>query len=185
MGRTNSIIANFKCVDRSTASILFRSKCCHLYGSQAWSLESTSINKFDVAWRKGVRKLWYLPNIARSAILPEIVNMSSVSDQAETRFANMYNTAMLSKNNKMNLLCKVSVYSEPKGIIGRNVDKISRKYGCEYGHLVCNRITSASTDNLIRARAVTELTACLEGSQYIDNFDIEEIKLIRDYIACY
>ena len=185
VGRTNSLIANFKCVDRSTASVIFRSQCCHFYGCQAWSLESKYITKFDVAWRKAVRKLWFLPNITRSAILPGIVNMNTVQDQAITRFVKMYNNVMKGKNNRMVLLCKISVYSESKGIIGRNVELISRIARCTYDYLSYTRRLKCTDENITRATAVTELTACLEGSQYIDNFDKDDIKIIRDYIACF
>ena len=57
IGRANSLSANFKGTSRYIASHIFRSQCYHLYGCQAWSLESQYIDRFDVTWRKTIRKL--------------------------------------------------------------------------------------------------------------------------------
>ena len=111
--------------------------------------------------------------------------MNTVQDQAITRFVKMYNNVMQGKNNRMMLLCNISIYSEIKGIIGRNVRLVSRISRCTYGHLTYDNNIKCNNDNFIRAKAVTELTACLEGTQHIDNFDRDDIQVMRDYIACY
>ena len=38
IGRANSVISNFKHVDKNVSSRVFMSQCCHLFGSQAWLL---------------------------------------------------------------------------------------------------------------------------------------------------
>ena len=111
--------------------------------------------------------------------------MNTVQDQAMTRFVKMYNTVMNGKNNRMILLCKISVYCETKGIIGRNVEQVSRIARCAYDNLTYPRDIKCDHENMIRAKAVTELTKCLEGNQYIENFHNDEIRIIRDYIACF
>ena len=40
IGRANSVISNFKHVDKNVSSGVFMSQCCHLFGSQAWLLDS-------------------------------------------------------------------------------------------------------------------------------------------------
>ena len=109
IGRTNSLIANFKFTHRNILSHVFCTQCCHLYGCQAWALDSKYMGKFDVAWRRAIRKLWYLPYKARSKMLPVLVNSQSVSDHAISRFVKLYNTMSSGNNNKMKLLCNVSV----------------------------------------------------------------------------
>ena len=42
-GRVNSLSSNFKGINRNTATTIFRSQCCHFYGSQAWYLTSRCI----------------------------------------------------------------------------------------------------------------------------------------------
>ena len=111
--------------------------------------------------------------------------MNTVQDQAMIRFVKMYNTVMNGKNNRMILLYKIRVYCETKGIIGRNVEQVSRIARCTYDNLTYPRNIKCDDETIIRAKAVTELTKCLEGNQYIDNFHKDEIRILRDYIACF
>ena len=55
IGRANSVISNFKHVDRNVSSRVFTSQYCHLFGSRAWQLDSNSITGFSTAWRKAIR----------------------------------------------------------------------------------------------------------------------------------
>ena len=185
IGRCNSLVANFKCIDRSTASNIFRSQCCHFYGCQSWALKSKYVDKFDVIWRKSVRKLWNLPNIARSVLLPELVDMRPVSEQAASRFANMYNKIMKGVNNKLLLLCNISVHSHHKGIIGHNVDLIVSSSGCTYDHLTYTQNSQLSASDMTRVEAVKELTANLERGRCIEDFSTEEAKLLINCIVSY
>ena len=52
------------------------------------------------------------------------------------RFAKMYNSIIKGSNDKMILLCKISVFDRIKGIIGHNVELIRRSSGCSYDYLV-------------------------------------------------
>ena len=87
-------------------------------------------------------------------------------------------------NNKVKLLCKMSVHSPMKGIIGQNVDIISKKYSCGVNKLFCT-VAPHDTDVEVRSTAVKELTSCLEGGMVLGAFNFEEITIIRNYIACY
>ena len=155
-----------------------------MYGCQAWSLGSKCIDKFDVTWRKAVRKLWCIPNIARSNILPELVDVLPVRAKAMHLFSNMYNTMCNSYNKKIKLLCKVSVYSDKKGIIGQNVAIISKQSACGFDKLIYKR-TPSDNEMIARAISVKDITSCLEGSSFIENFTYEELSMIKDYYACY
>jgi hypothetical protein len=86
INRVNSLIANFKSVSRSICSHVFNSQCCHLYGTEIWNLQDKSVEPFYVTWRKAVRKLWWLPNMTRSDILPHLVNSESIQVQLCRRF---------------------------------------------------------------------------------------------------
>ena len=89
-----------------------------------------------------------------------------------------------SHNSKLNLLCKVSVHSAKKGIIGKNVQIISKHSGCGFDQLV---FRNNVCENGIKARAtaIKDITSCLEGHTTIDNFSIDELVIFKNYLACY
>ena len=80
-----------------------------------------------------------------------------------TRFVKMYNTVMNGKNNRMILLYKISVYCETKGIIGRNVEQISRIARCTYDNLTYPRDIKCDDENMIRAKAVLQRMRLLQS----------------------
>ena len=184
IGRTNSVIANFKGVNRSIVSGIFRSQCFHLYGCQAWALDSKYINDFDVTWRKSIRKLWYLPNRARSKILPDLVNVCDVRAKAMKLFSNMYNTMCKNSDSRMHMLCKVSVYSRVKGIIGRNVSVISKHSRCGFDYLRY-RCDNINDEFKARSTVIKDISSCLEGESTLDGFSRDELIMFKDYVACF
>ena len=78
IGRTNSMISTFKGVNRDTLSKIFNAQCCHYYGCQAWALNDDKVSSFYTC--KAMRKLWYLPNMARSSLLPLLVESEYIGD---------------------------------------------------------------------------------------------------------
>ena len=91
IGRANSVISNFKHVDKNVSSRDFMSQCCHLFGYQAWLLDSQCIKSFSTTWRKALRKLWCLPNTTRSNIVPYLVGAPPLEEQLFRKVAKMYN----------------------------------------------------------------------------------------------
>ena len=75
------------------------------------------------------------------------------------------------KNNKMKLLSNISTYSVHcrKGIIGENVEYISRLWNCSFGYLIVDVEISD------RVRAITELTACKDNGDHLPIFDSSEL----------
>ena len=59
--RLNNLLADFSHCDSKTLSVLFRTYCMNVYGSQIWAFNKTYLNKFYVAWRKAIRRIWKLP----------------------------------------------------------------------------------------------------------------------------
>ena len=176
IGRVNSLIANFKAVNRDICSRVFNAQCCHLYGCQAWALYDKSVAKFEVTWRKAVRKLWYLPYRARSELLPILVDRAPIMDQICSRFAGLYNGIMSGNNGKIKLLADISVSSEPKGIIGQNVTLVSKMWRCGHTMLTRDMFSEPCPEAQARALAIKELTKCLEASLEVPTFTIEDIK---------
>ena len=139
IGRANSVISNFKHVEKNVSSRVFMSQCCHLFGSQAWLLDSQCIKSFSTIWRKAIRKLWCLPNTTRSNIVPYLVGAPPLEEQLFRRVAKMYNAIRQGFNSKLLLLLDISVCSSKTGIMGVNTKLISSKWYCGYEHLQCNR----------------------------------------------
>ena len=179
IGRANSVISNFKHVDKNVSSRVFMSRCCHLFGSQAWQLDSQCIKSFSTTWRKTIRKLWCLPNTTRSNIVPYLVGAPPLEEQLFRRVAKMYNAIRQGFNSKLLLLLDISVCSSKMGIMGVNTKLISCKWYCGYEHLQCNR-SLCYPEAAARASAIKELQ-----NSNLSGFSNDEITDIIADIACF
>ena len=59
--RLNNLLADFSHCDSKTLSVLYRTYCMNVYNSQIWAFNKNCLNKFYVAWRKAIRRIWNLP----------------------------------------------------------------------------------------------------------------------------
>ena len=72
--RLNNLLADFSHCDSKTLSVLFRTYCMNVYGSQIWAFNKTYLNKFYVAWRKAIRRIWKLPYRTHNNLL-HLINL--------------------------------------------------------------------------------------------------------------
>ena len=72
--RLNNLLADFSHCDSKTLSVLFRTYCMNVYGSQIWAFNKTYLNKFYVAWRKPIRRFWKLPYRTHNNLL-HLINL--------------------------------------------------------------------------------------------------------------
>ena len=69
-GQMNNILCDLRNVDSNTKIRLIRAYCMSLYGAELWDLSSDHIDSICIAWRRGIRKIWRLPNTTHSSLLP-------------------------------------------------------------------------------------------------------------------
>ena len=180
IGRTNSLLANFKSIQKEIISRVFLSQCCHMYGSQARALDACHMKIFCSTWRKAIRKLWGLPNIARCALVPHLVNAPPIEDQLYQRTAKMYNGIRKVHNPKLLLLLQLSTNADKMGIMGNNTRIISNRWLCGFNRLERNFFDSQSQEIATRVSMIKDLTTC-----EIPGLTSDEIVEMENFIACY
>ena len=91
----------------------------------------------------------------------------------------MYRNAMKGGNEAVKLLCKISVLSDRKGIIGKYVGFIENSYNCNIEHF-----KYIPEDNNMKARGllIRELSGCISNDLVINNWSH---KSFIEYVACY
>ena len=59
--RVNNILADFPHYDCKTLSVLFRTHCINVYGSQIWAYSKYYLNEFYTTWKKAIRRICKQP----------------------------------------------------------------------------------------------------------------------------
>ena len=106
VGRVNTAIGNLQGVPAGGLVQVFRSKCCHYYGSQAWQYDQGCLKDFTTMWNRCVRRLLNLPNRTHTRFLPEITQMLSPSVQIARMFIKQVDSMMSSDNKFVKYLAK-------------------------------------------------------------------------------
>ena len=67
---------------------LLKVYCSSFYGCELWDLDKKQLNYFCVAWCKGLRRVWRLPNTTKGDMLAVISDSIPVYDELCRRFLN-------------------------------------------------------------------------------------------------
>ena len=71
--RMNSLLADFSYCNSDTISMLFKSYCMNIYGSQIWKFYNKEVNIFYTAWRKAIRQIYRLPYRTHNILINHII----------------------------------------------------------------------------------------------------------------
>jgi hypothetical protein len=176
IAKANAVTIHFKHAAIEAKRMVFVSKCCALYGSQLWSLDSRHVNEMHTTWRKAVRRLLDIPRTTRSILLPYLMKCRPLPEQLAIRFLKLIKNISLGDNLKLQWILKNCVAS---GNIMRNITFISQRYGVPpqtmlNGHHI-HLNASSSDDNLTRQRAEVILDFLLLDCDETDNHNAKEI----------
>ena len=80
IGQINSILGNFRNVDCLTKTRLVKAYCTSFYGAEIWDLSHNSIDSICTAWRKGIRRIWKVPNTTHSVLIPSLCDSIPLID---------------------------------------------------------------------------------------------------------
>ena len=93
----NGLCANFKSVliSNYVAAKSFHTCCCSFYGSQLWSLSSSSFNNTYTAWNEAVRRIFHLPLTTHRFLLPCVTQSDHIRDNLIKRSGTLFQNMML------------------------------------------------------------------------------------------
>ena len=76
--KANSILCTFHCADPVVKTFLIQSFCLSLYGGILWKLNTSGINRLEVALSKILRKIWHLPPRSHSSIVHIVAQVHTI-----------------------------------------------------------------------------------------------------------
>ena len=182
VNRLNSV---FSTVQSEVKLSLLQTYCTAWYGGQAWQLGTTLADKMNVEWRKAVRRTAGLPRQTRSVLLPGLAGNENFHIQHERRFDNLFHTMLSSRNPAVSFIATKALHNTV-GILGRNRAFLTVKY--QNGRLIRDFLVPQRTlgsGDAPRVEQIRELIRARDGSGVIENYQLEEIILVLDYVSTY
>ncbi len=105
----------------------FNTQCAHLYGAPAWDFSDVLMKDFQIMWNMCLRRILQLPYVIHTRFLPQIMEISSATDQIYGRFLKMYKVMEHAKSSRVCFLTKLSIFT-PRSIIRSNLRTVTKRF---------------------------------------------------------
>jgi len=121
-----------------------------IFGCELWLLDSCSIEKFCVAWRKGLIRVLDLPRATHNHLLPLLSNNLPIYDEKGKRSARFIVTCLCSDNNLVKSAVNYGILARCHSVVGSNVMFLTRRYAWSLDQLVSGQLLLRNADFMSR-----------------------------------
>ena len=165
---------------------VFSSKCCHMYGCEAWNLNPKYVNGFWKAWNRCVRILLKLHPRTHCRLLPLIAGSENAADQMMNRFLVQVKTMANSPSRRI-LYMTMSSLNDCSSIIGHNMSLVCANYDIPRERIFSVKLSAHTKmytpEERADAMAIQELRLMLSHPSDNDVFNANEAKQFIDFIC--
>lgn len=171
VGYVNNVHCYFRQLNALARYRLFNSYCTSYYGSELWQLDNHSIDKLSVAWRKGLRLIWKLPNRTHCHLLPMISDCLPVMDEICRRSLNFIRACLAHESPLVRFVARNGVhFFKTISILGKNVMFFTNRYNCSLYSVMHDNINGIVRRGVCHsAEAVTDVNLLYDLIMIRDN----------------
>ena len=174
--KTNVLLSTFRNVNYDVKFKLFRTISMALYGSQLWDMSSKYVERFYVAWRKAIRRIFSLPYRTHCRFLHLITRELPIDVQLHLRTLNMFKSFATS-NNTIVKLCSNLAMNGSGSPIANSINFIAFKY-----HISKEIVVNVLKPTNVRALLTGACTESVEDRQ-IASFVREVLASDRSFLC--
>ena len=130
IGQVNNVLCTFGKLDSYIMNRLFKVYCSSFYGCELWDLDNKYLTDLCIAWRKGLRRVWRLPNTTKGDMLAVISDSIPVYDELCRRFLNFVFSCMNCGSELVEFFVRFGVHQAcMKSPLGRNARFCAIRFG--------------------------------------------------------
>ena len=140
IGQVNNMLCYFRNLNSCVKNKLFQSYCMSLYGCELWLLSTGEIDDLCVAWRKGLRRVWSLPNTTHSYLLHMLSQCLPLFDEIRRRSINFIRCCIAHESALVSFIAQYAVNHARmlSSFLGQNALFCARRYNCSLHDLYNN-----------------------------------------------
>jgi len=189
------ILCKFRNVTCNTKNRLIKTYCTSLYGAELWDLSNNYIDSICIAWRRGVRKVWRLPNTTHSSLLPGISNTMTLIDLLYRRFLKFVYLCLSSRSFVVNCIARHSIlFCRMIYKVDRNALSCCQRYSTNIYSVITYRFDIKNIDHIAntasydigsRVTMLIELPQCRDGMLCLsdDSFSSNDVEQLISFLC--
>ena len=197
VGQVNNMLCYFCKLTSCVKNRLFQSYCTSLYGCELWLLTTSEIEDLCVSWRKGLRRVWSLPNTSHSYFLHMLSQCLPLFDEISRRSINFIRSCISHESSLVSHIAQYAVnHARTLSCLGQNVVFCMRRYNCSLRDLLFEPVNNIiksfvfhSSDERMRCTAsflfelIMKKNNRLQIGQYDESFPYDELQSMIDYVC--
>ena len=197
VGQVNNMLCYFCNLTPCVRNKLFQSYCTSFYGCELWILTTREIEDLCVSWRKGLRRVWSLPNTSHCYLLHLLSQCLPLFDEICRRSINFIRSCVSHESSLVNQIAKYAVYhARTLSCLGQNMLFCMQRYNCSFRDLLTKSVNnivmpfalkSVDDDMFCTANFLLELILIKNNSLCIGRseqyFSRDELQCMIDYVS--
>jgi len=150
IGQINKVLYNFRKVNCQTKTRLVKTYCPSFYGAELWDLSKSYIESICIAWRKGIRRVWQLPNTTHSVLIPVLSDTLPLLDLFFVRMLSFVHGCLRSESPLINFMVRHRILHGQNGLFYRHTMSHNAPFGITLVYTISsictfNHVTSSVT----------------------------------------
>ncbi len=174
IGQTNSLLCYFNKLNSRAKGILFKAYCYSMYGCELWAYDNEKIETFNITVRKGLRRVWGLPNTAHKDLIYQLSDMLPTFDEICRRGSNFIHNYVLHGSVLVKFILRHAIQAQASSPTGSNWI-----FNClRYGFRIRDLFDDTFTRNLVDVKCKNGLSSSVRTVSSL----LYECILLRDNI---
>ena len=167
--RTNVIMNEFRHIDTSARSKLFKSQATCFFSSELFNLDSNYIDRLMTDWRISARKVLKVDKRTHCNLIPPLVKSKDPLLLIEQRILNFFRKMLIHDNGLVKFIANFS-HSNSFSYMYKNIMSILHKHSISHEKLYCNQSIKIR-DNIApnwRVTLIHEILSAKDGLLFVN-----------------
>ena len=199
IGQVNNMLCYFSKLTSCVKNRLFQSYCTSFYGCELWLLTTSEIEDLCVSWRKGLRRVWSLPNTSHCYLLHLLSQCLPLFDEISRRSINFIRSCVSHESSLVSQIAQYAVYHAGSlSFLGQNVLFCMRRYNCSLRDLLTKSVNNiilpialksvdesmyCTANFLLELIMIQNNSLCIGRSDQTQSFTYDEVKSMIAYVS--
>ena len=188
IGKVNSLLQELHFAEPSVLIKLLKIYCTSFYGSNLWDIYSADVDRLFRSWNVTIRNVCKVPYTTHRYLIEPLSECHHPKTMLTSRFVKFTKSLLTSSKPSIRYLASIT-RNDNRTLMGKTLSKISRDLLVDRTDLTSSLVSRkmvyapVPADQMWRLDTLLELLKVRDNTLKLDDFQLDEIKTIIDYLC--